>query len=148
MKTQKFLLLFCLFIGITSLQLIAQNGVEKVSKVFHRSFELPLYCDNSSERVDVLISNNPYSLWSLIKYDENDDMIWFISHWTDVVFTSQNTGETFTVIAGSERFVANEVYDIKITAIGNEGTKIVLHLSGYGEWGFLDGWEAKVYNCH
>ena len=89
---------------ITLTQLVAQNGVDKVFTEFNRNFQLPVFCENNAEPVDLLISNNPYSLWSLIRYDESGKIKWFISHWTDVEFTSLNTGETFTVNGGKEKY--------------------------------------------
>lgn len=150
MKTQKFLLLLCLFIGITAIQLVAQVTVVKtpVQEIGDNFPYLPLYCGTSSERVDVLDFNSPYYLWSVIRYDADGNMITFFSYWTDVVLTARESGEVFRVVAGSERFEAGEVYDIKIRAIGSEGTRIVLHLSGYGNWHMdPDGWEVTVAKC-
>ena len=148
MKTQKFLLLFGLLIGITAAQLVAQRPVFKSPIVeMNRNVRLPLYCGTSSEYVDVLAIHQPYYLWSVYKPIGDDDYEWFISHWTDVVFTAEISGETFRIIAGSERFVKGEVYDIKMNLTGSEGTKIRLHLSGYGQWGFLDGWTPTLAKC-
>ena len=118
---------------------------DKVSSVHPHSFPLPVFCENNPEPVDVLYSNNPYSLWSLIRYDESGNIIWFISHWTDVVLTSSKTNEIFTVFGGKEKYLINEVYDVNVLLRGSYGSTIMLHLSGYGVWG---NWEAKSCNCN
>jgi hypothetical protein len=140
MKTKAFLL-FCLFLVIGMTRISAQNAQNGNGNDLYEwpvpqgivTFEI--ICDGIL--VDLLTNSEPYSLWCRDHY-KNGEFYWEKCSLTAIEFTSEFTGEVFTVKSGLEKWdEAQKGFDyLHITFIGNKGHHYIMQadydLSGGG----------------
>jgi hypothetical protein len=148
MKT-KTLILLCLLLGMTLIQLSAQTKSIVSYDTYNRppdeAFWIPVVCDG--EYIDWLWATD-YTIKNLVHFKDGNDE-WFHSRWTEIKLTSESTGEVFTPHGGekgdTDRSSGNYVIETKVNLKGSMGSQYVLHYSlTFGTWEF----EVNTSNCH
>ena len=149
MKTKTFFLL-CLLLGMALTQLSAQTRsivtYDSYTTPPNDVFWVPVVCDG--ETIDWLWAAN-YTIKNLGHFKDGN-FEWYKSRWTDIVCTSESTGEVFTPYGGEKGGTNGSsddfIMEIKLNLKGSMGTQYMLHV--YINTLTWD-WESDTKsNCH
>lgn len=132
MKTKAFLLI-CLFAGIASTQLSAQNGKNGTGTIVDDFFvtlrnmaEFPVICDG--ELIDDLTATDFYLPVS--SHYKEGKLIWLKMKVTNLVLTSIFTGEKFVITGIREKQDwVNMIDEVHYNVSGSSGSRYIIHIT-------------------